>query len=1082
MNKIPYQNCSPGTIVPQQGSGSGTEDYLTDAEFVLGEPTMNLYRGDNNIEAISRPLAANFILSGLSVSLGSDPNARNISWAAGVYQIGERRVATAGGTKQLALGPIAGTDRRIDIIYMDANGVLQIVEGTPSTNPMPPQSSLPTDRFRNALVIGEVGVENGADGTGGYNLTVVNFETGGLIVPDATTTVKGIARLATQGEVDAGLSPDTIVTPATLAAYSVPLPDAPEFSLLYQQGTGTDDDWVETWDGVTGMSYDAGLRIFKGLGDAAALTLATGTPPYESAVFIEADGGTRSYISFLEQGNDWFVGAGGTKFNISEGGVTSRIELEFGGGTTLNDLAGVGSRMVVADASGLLSTQAIPTGIPLTGNTNDTFRWDGSSMVPTNQIQIPALGAPTIPALGGSGTRMVTTDNNGLVAAQSIPLGLPTAEQYTLAVNKGNTVTPNWEDTYESSTKYLTYNGASNWLKLGVDPSGTFEIATPVGSTGRILISAGGPSSEVSTTGDEGTLRMQSDANGRRLALGAGGTSQLIGIGPSSPTSGNPGDDMLFTDFVFKSNGRQQRKAYQTTSPVTGLITDEVQVLDTSSTAIDLTLPDVSSLRSVSDGHRITVRRSGANSATILPGGTDTIEGGASFLMNTDGLSVTLSYDTASADWQIISGYSGTNVQPGTSPGQLTVWNDAASMWEPESDVVFVRSLADLPAPTMSGDIRLENGKTYVIVGTVDIGANSLVRPTTGTSATRNNTVCGLGVGVSTLVASGTAIAYGAGNTLIVHDLTIDADQAFIAGNGTLVRFRDVRFIQAVDSVIDNNIAEISFTRCDFVSCADGVYVRGFTGLKSIVFDACRVVSPGTGFRFLRFEPNAVIDDRILITDCKFETTVATQSIIDYSNPPASMPQSGLVISTSQFIGSGIYLDGIDNQSDVVNFQGNDGIEDSVVGAYIKGESTTAVTVATAGDFYAANIDTAVTIENERLWRADGNNLFTYYGDTTKTFSVWASCSIAVAGGGTQELAVTLWKVPQGGTMTPGTPAAIATVGYIIGTAASADSISIPVNGIVQLAKDDSIEFRVSCLTTAGRDVTLRRFNLTVAN
>lgn len=56
---------------------------------------------------------------------------------------------------------------------------------------------------------------NGAIGTD--NITFVSF---GTTVPDATTSLKGIVRLATQAEVDAGTDANAVVTPATLTAWA----------------------------------------------------------------------------------------------------------------------------------------------------------------------------------------------------------------------------------------------------------------------------------------------------------------------------------------------------------------------------------------------------------------------------------------------------------------------------------------------------------------------------------------------------------------------------------------------------------------------------------------------------------------------------------------------------------------------------------------------------------------------------------------------------------------------------------------------------------------------------------------------
>ncbi|MEK6479602.1 hypothetical protein WJR50_18805 [Catalinimonas sp. 4WD22] len=113
----------------------------------------------------------------------------------------------------------------------------------------------------------------------------------------------------------------------------------------------------------------------------------------------------------------------------------------------LADLAGSGTRMVVANSNGVLSTQSIPSGSGsdyyVTGGTFNSStrvltlrRQNGSTnitltnvltSVPTLQ-QVTSAGASsnqtiTLSSLSGSGTRMVVANSSGTLSTQSIPSG-----------------------------------------------------------------------------------------------------------------------------------------------------------------------------------------------------------------------------------------------------------------------------------------------------------------------------------------------------------------------------------------------------------------------------------------------------------------------------------------------------------------------------------------------------------------------------------------------------------------------------------------------------------------------------------
>ena len=90
-------------------------------------------------------------------------------------------------------------------------------------------------------------------------------------------------------------------------------------------------------------------------------------------------GGQANISDLNVSGTSTFSGPLAISGNVD---ITSGSNLNVDGPTTLSSLIGSGSRMVVADDQGLLSTQAIPTGgssNPNGSNTGDMMYWDGSS-------------------------------------------------------------------------------------------------------------------------------------------------------------------------------------------------------------------------------------------------------------------------------------------------------------------------------------------------------------------------------------------------------------------------------------------------------------------------------------------------------------------------------------------------------------------------------------------------------------------------------------------------------------------------------------------------------------------------------
>lgn len=105
---------------------------------------------------------------------------------------------------------------------------------------------------------------------------------------------------------------------------------------------------------------------------------------------------------------------------------------------------------------------------------------------------------------------------------------------------------------------------------------------------------------------------------------------------------------------VTRLEGAQSVKRANISGTYTILSTDHILSVDTSSSAATLALPAISS---VGDGHTVIVKdksnNSYVNTITVNPNGTDTIDGSASFVIQSDGASFVFVANIA-GDWELI--------------------------------------------------------------------------------------------------------------------------------------------------------------------------------------------------------------------------------------------------------------------------------------------------------------------------------------------------------------------------------------------------------------------------------------------
>jgi hypothetical protein len=224
------------------------------------------------------------------------------------------------------------------------------------------------------------------------------------------------------------------------------------------------------------------------------------------SVTIGNGGSGTSYLYALS-GSDLILNAGG-----------DRITIRQTGNVIINNLSGSGSRMVVADATGTLSTQAIPTGtITGSGTTNYVPKFTGSSAIGNSLLYDSGTGI-------GIGT---TTPNAKLeiIGATSDQIRLATAatEHYRI----GRNASTGYLDFYGSQTGYVGYVWSGvDGQKMTLDSSGRLGVGSSSPKT--ILQSTGAAQTSSPTLGSAtgGALYLTSTDTDYGILFGVSATGR----------------------------------------------------------------------------------------------------------------------------------------------------------------------------------------------------------------------------------------------------------------------------------------------------------------------------------------------------------------------------------------------------------------------------------------------------------------------------------------------------------------------------------------------------------------------------
>jgi len=244
-----------------------------------------------------------------------------------------------------------------------------------------------------------------------------------------------------------------------------------------------------------------------------------------------------------------------TTFHVAGTAGTSNVRLE--------SLGGTGSRVVVADASGNLSTSAsagsesttASNGLTLSGTAvqlggtlsqattianggnNLSITGTGNLGVGTSSPAVRLHVAGTsgtsnvrLESLGGTGTRMVTADASGNLSTSTTPTGESTTAANGLSLSGSQVLLGG---TLAQATTISTTNGASNYA-LTINGAGALSLGTGSGTT-SLGNSSATTSVAGSTIGLTGTTNINTSGSAA-TSIGTGATAGSVTIGRSGGT------------------------------------------------------------------------------------------------------------------------------------------------------------------------------------------------------------------------------------------------------------------------------------------------------------------------------------------------------------------------------------------------------------------------------------------------------------------------------------------------------------------------------------------------------------------
>lgn len=338
-----------------------------------------------------------------------------------------------------------------------------------------------------------------------------------------------------------------------------------------------------------------------------------------------------------------------------------------------------------------------------------------------------------------------------------------------------------------------------------------------------------------------------------------------------------------------------------------------------------------------------------------------------------------------------------------------TTWLSVAYA-PPASIIVFVYSMADLPAPVATV-ITLNLAHIYIISGIIDISPNSInlngavIRGTAPSKDGVRSTVSG-------------AVLRSTGVSVFIENLMVipasGSTKAFDFADATKTKYCNLR---PGTFVVDNGgpslgVGQVSgfeaiIIKQNFWDCKDGIKVSGNVGLFVAAFNLVHGISAGAGIEF----KTGLTINHIELSSNYFHYTGQTGIIV---NNGVTIDRGRM--NSNMFLDVGTFITGFDSYTPSWDMRQNTNIPNTRAYAFVHMNNNTVSTLALVDKVFKKIAGTTSVINSKRF-TADHNKL-TYIGKDVITGKVSIVISSKAANGYDFSIAIakngTIIPVPYG--------------------------------------------------------------------
>lgn len=297
-----------------------------------------------------------------------------------------------------------------------------------------------------------------------------------------------------------------------------------------------------------------------------------------------------------------------------------------------------------------------------------------------------------------------------------------------------------------------------------------------------------------------------------------------------------------------------------------------------------------------------------------------------------------------------------------------------------DPNITIVRSLSNLPDPDINGEIDITPmGNVIRISGEVDISPNRIV------TSNPITVFLGYSTEVSKLISNvaGQALITSTG-TVIAESVTFTASgagsKAFgcaSASGSDIITFKDVNFVGCTKVGTFDNYRNILRLLSADIACGDGMDIS--TSISSFVAQTNAIISPISGYRYVRAKANLTVNSRIRTALSNFDLPTGTAAFEIESG--ATLPAESFQLINNLFDGEGSPVIGLTRLDNEAYWKLNLGLSDTTVFAHIVMEdNATATVIGTQNEWVKIAGTTAIHKGNHISRFTHTNNRATYIG------------------------------------------------------------------------------------------------------